>query len=205
MSGSSETKLVSILNILTPSDIEVYLGFDEAVIEDFVPLAAGAEELSIASHEASKSRTANSRGESASEAKVIPLHKKEKDFNTSVEDEKISKEESYKKIQDAYAEDEKSVGLESIGVVSAKKLKAIYEQEEKEQRSKQSTASVFLISQREILKETVKKMSGQNALDNYKQSDAVNRISKNQDVESIEELDNTNSPSQGVLLNKKHS
>jgi hypothetical protein len=191
MLGPKGSTIISILKVLTPSEIDRYTeeqGFEESDIK----VASGAEgfELSSFSHLQTDEQTSAKSAEQSeeveaqldefeNEAKIIPI-------NSS-----IQLEESHLKAS----------GLEALGIESRHSVQERKSRDEEYENSKKESTTVFILNQREQLKESQNKLVSQAAILEYKKS-ATQEVYNKGDHGSDENRVSTGSS--GILINKKH-
>lgn len=202
MLGPIGSEIMSIFRLLSPDEIDKYIVEEKAnsyKTGEVTAIAAGAEGIALATEHANLTDSdENSKFPKDHQAKIIPLH-------GEPEEEK----DPYKKEKrDSNEHDEvhtKSSGneLESIGVMSAKKVREIERMKEEAERKSRDSATVFLLKERERLKDAKRKMIEQVAIKSYQ----VNAAQEFYDIpdEDIDlESDEPTDELKGILLNKKH-
>lgn len=228
MLGPIGANIISILKVLTPSEIDIHADISEKEISGAIAVGAEDQNFDHASsylredhadefknkqmtkdceEETEAQLQTKSRFEAneakedneANEAKVIPINEKVQLFDKSM----FPPEQSE---------------LNSLGIYSAQQLSehAKYLQQAKD-KSKDST-SVFILKQRERLKSTRTKMIEQKAIGEYKKSSSIDIASKKMrhvkdegDINQDKDKDENNNEQQlrdshfkGILLNKRH-
>ncbi|MBL7664160.1 MAG: hypothetical protein JNM93_03425 [Bacteriovoracaceae bacterium] len=131
--------------------------------------------------------------------KVIPLNTKLREVHQQEELElkKVAVGENY--YQNTEEQNHvKSSSLESIGVMSHEKIQRIEEQKQRTELNKQPTSTIFLLSERDRLKDLNHRIHGQRAIESYKSSIVL-------DIKADEkhEEEGKSNLTSGVLLDKK--
>lgn len=212
MLGPIGSRVIDLLKVMTPSEIDRYITKKEAKVSS-MPMAAGAEEFSlnseIHSHLSSKNSTDQDEEASNSDdqqlehgAKIIPLDKNLSSMPEQIDDEPyfINREDDefdllIKKNVESTNE------LEKMGILSARKIQEINKiKKDREKRSEQSSTS-FLLSQREKLKNLRSKMVESDAIKNYVKSINFESTTSEIDIDNLEE--ETSVGNKGILINKK--
>ena len=227
MLGPIGSNLMTILKVLTPSEIERYsqegmAGASEVVRKSPIALAAGGEFFNLDDDENSPANPKNQ-----TKAKILPLRRRneKEEEETPEEDpyagfpkveekeeseEIAAKSESFKPLVTKEEEHliAKSVStgsdLEQVGILSGNQIKQIEEQKKKKAEAKKDSATIFLLKQRRKMQESKSKLIEQSAISNYKKSgyEKVN-VQIDIDDDDIDEKLKNNSPSSGILVNKK--
>lgn len=210
MLGPIGASLMSIMRVLTPAEIELYI---ERAKEDKVvaPVAVGAEgepgDYIDKNRPSTKKFSSQSNDENNFENEnVIELFPKEQN---DVEEEKVSlisieefdsnlnTKESLKNVDVGNSE------LESIGVYSSATLKEQQRKIEEERKKATPSSSVFLINERRKLKGSQQKLKEQAAIDNYNKNSEIEFIKKEIDLDSEDDQELHSSGVSGILINKK--
>ena len=196
------------LRILTPEALTVY---SETKIEEMQPsqIAVGQDFVESFQGKPSAIGFAEEKSDESEEelkAKIIPLHQNLEDVSehdsvirASIQQEQVEEVETK---DDSVAAPESD--LEKLGIYSKEKLAEFAAAKEQKKKSKQDSTTVFLIKQREKLKESSTKLVGKVGIDNY--------VKTSRQLEEIDgELDMTDPDkdiakgNRGVLVNKKHN
>lgn len=213
MLGPIGADLMSILKVLTPSEIDLYSETEEEVVAQ--SMAVGAENINYDEHAPSAGRDYKNKGQHESDnaeddelekAKIIPINKK-------VEQELSENGEFFEEKQELKISKEKKIlinseknSLNAIGILSKNQQKEIEDERRKKENSKKDSTSVFILNQRNKLKQSQMKLIEQKAIRQYQQNAsaeilAVREISENE-IEEDQEI--RDSSSKGILVNKRH-
>ena len=210
MPGPLGSKIMSILRVLTPDEIDRYieevntkseLALKVAVgAEDFEAMPLGIDDKALIKKAAEKAslKTTNDERDQISKAKIIPINK-------SVEDHLNKKrlESNKKKVGKKKATQKKPKGgLESVGILSAEKLKEESKKRQDDEESEKESTSIFILNQKEILKSSQDKLAAQDGILLYRRSAAQETGSANS--ENTEDKNLQAFGSCGILINKKH-
>lgn len=186
MLGPIGAHVISVLRIMTPSEIDRYMdsGREKSRIE---ALAAGAENLTTnnnpPSHydqqtgEKADDTDHEEVGPGSGEARVIPI-------NGTIEEEKTQ-------------------GLEELGILSVKQRKVLESKAKLEKLSKQDSSTVFLLSERKKLEVAKRKLVYGNALKSYNEALHVEIHPELDSDEPQEPQAERATGVKGILLNKK--
>ena len=232
MLGPMGSHLMSILQVLTPAEIDLYT---KKAREKFVraPMAAGAEELDISysggnyaerypssgSEEKDEGNThqdaPDTKDESSQLAKIIPLHQNFETQTVSYESEELARDftqnldqninHDVSQADEDFSKNAKEKNeLESIGVYSADTIRKKRIQESDEKRRSQPSASVFLINERKKMQSSQNKLREQTALKNYQKNAYVDTVKREIDLDDDldREIDNSTGVA-GILVNKR--
>lgn len=214
MLGPIGANLMSILKVLTPSEIDLYSEVNEEVVAQ--PMAVGAENIQYDEHSSSlaeeyKRKLAHGQDEEATEddepekAKIIPINKKvEQELSENGEFfEQKPKLEISKDKKNFSAPDKNS--LNAIGILSKNQQREIEEEKQRQENSKKDSTSVFILDQRERLKQSRMRLVEQKAISQYqKNASAEIMIPKEASEENVEDEEIRDSSSKGILVNKRH-
>lgn len=203
MLGPMGSSIISILRVLTPGEIDRYTE-DESLIEEsssnITAIASGGESFEFqkfdSKGEKSNEKESKNSQEDVHEAKIIPINSSVDldDLAGSVEHEiKEKKKEKNKKVSTNSLE---AIGIESSQTIQQKERDKI----EKENSEKEST-SVFILNQREKLKNSQSRLVEQAAILEYKKS-ATQEVSSS--TKSEKRKDTSICGTTGILINKKH-
>ena len=212
MLGPIGANLMSILKVLTPSEIDLYSEMEEEIVAQ--PIAVGAENIQYDEHSSSlaeeyKRKLAQEQDEETIEddepekAKIIPINKK-------VEQELSENGEFFEQKQKLeISEDRKSFqtpdknSLNAIGILSKHQQREIEEEKQRQENSKKDSTSVFILDQREKLKKSRMRLVEQKAISQYKKNASAEIMIQKEDSE--DEVEETrDSSSKGILVNKRH-
>jgi hypothetical protein len=197
MLGPMGSTIISILRVLTPSEIDRYTE-DQVVPENAIKIASGAEGFepdssSSRSHQSFRNKDEEGKNleskdyEVEHEAQIIPI-------NASV---KIESKPDH--IPDNAEPREELSGLAVVGIESKQALKDKENLRLEREDSKKESTSVFILNQRERLKRSQNKLVGQAAILEYQKSATQEMLNSNDDDE-----DSKVSGASGILINKKH-
>jgi hypothetical protein len=201
MANQSQNWILRCLSLLTPKVIED-LTSSAFHRKANLPLAAGAESdhVVIESELATDSRNSNNEVK----AKIIPF--KKNDYNSNYEEEENVPEDIIE-TEDSEGIDlsldqmktlSKNGNLESVGIINTEKQKVLDEIQKRKDKLKEDSSTLFLIKQRNKLKNCQEKLQTQDAIKSYKKSSTEDSKSK-YDEEGKPIVGST-----GILVNKKH-
>ena len=215
MLGPIGSNLINILKVLTPAEIESYsnegvIGESRQVGKTAFALAAGAENLS---RDQGNFKSLHEMKEE--KAKILPFKKdtdSNKDDDGSKKDPYAYKAEPVKDDTDTEIEEEQEqplesklssggTELESIGILSSKKIKEIQQEHQRKQEATKDSATLFLLKQRKKLQSSKTKLTEQTALENYNKILSEKSFAKEYD--EVEEKVVEEEITKGVLVNKK--
>lgn len=214
MLGPIGANLMSILKVLTPSEIDLYSEtYEDSVAQH---MAVGAENIQYDGHNSSSANdykkklsrpgedTTSEEEEDLEKAKIIPINKK-------VEQELSKRDESFKQkleipqsIKASSSTDNNS--LNAIGILSKNQQLEIEEKRRKQENESKDSTSVFILNQREKLKQSRMKLVEQKAIMQYQKNASAEILtakdSSDEDYDDDGEVrDNS---SKGILVNKRH-
>lgn len=218
MLGPIGSNLMSILRVLTPSEIDMYSEEEETIVQ---PMAVGAEQFSYEDskttleeqyrHKLSEQSEEGAEQEDADpkKAKIIPINKKVEQQIS--EDGEFFEPKTPEKLgipnESRNLASPADNSLNAIGILSKDQIAQIEEDKRKKENSKKDSTSVFILNQRENLKQSRMKMVEQKAIAQYKKN-ASAEIFLNKDVSVEDEIDEDSemreSGSKGILVNKRH-
>ncbi len=205
MLGPIGSQIMSIFRLLSPDEIDKYIvREEEAKVNESLPMASGGEEFASEGHQEDQvsQRSAKQETEFPKEhqAEIIPLHK------LKVEEVKQEPETALRQQEKKHSQHSSLSGesgeLESLGILSAKSIRAIEEERLKKENAKKDSATVFLLKEREKLKSSKKRLIEQVAFKSY-QSNAAQEFHDMNDDDLLEE-ENSSKDLKGILLNKRH-
>jgi hypothetical protein len=215
MLGPMGARIIDLLKIMTPSEIDRYMDKPQKEVAADVKKASGGEDFDVMhSHPNSGrklKRDNNSHDESHSDngqaehqAKIIPLNqessKKLEEIQAKQENLKESREVDEPETE--YRESKGEHDLESAGILSAAKIDAIKRKKLKELKAKQDSTTNFIIKQRDKLKQTKLKLIEMEAIKNYNNSSNIEKLNDEIDLENPDE--EVCVGAKGILVNKKH-
>jgi len=217
MLGPIGASLMSIMRVLTPSEIDRYVDVQSDTKATQLR-AVGGETMSFDERESHMEDSYKGPPEKEkSQAKIIPIS----DFQKDKKDPKSQQkgppksligpppnnihefhphEEDYLPGQSSHLDE-----LESIGIFTSSHLKEEQERKIAKEKSGQESTTVFILSQREKLLDSTKKLVGQSAIKEYQvtsSQEIVQRDLTEDDYDEDGEL--LASGSKGILVNKKH-
>lgn len=212
MLGPIGSEIMRLFRLLSPDEIEKYVTHEEmGEISRGVKVAANGDSMNFG---ARSSKHSNGSFPKEDQAKIIPI-------NESVENElksqakrhlvhhgdqefPVNRNEANQELSKRTAASIASAGgsgLESIGVLSASKIREIEDARLKKENDTKDSATVFLLKERNKMRQSKKMMVEQRALRQYQDNAAQEFHEEVFDEESGE----VSSPDlKGILLNKKH-
>lgn len=207
MLGPIGASVMKMLKVLTPQDIlDLTKSADQnknkvKAKTDVEINSNDSEEKNLVFAQHKKGQHEQAKENEHRAPKIIPL------FVTEEEEEQVVYKkaagssyttEEISKISSSQNTTKKESELESIGVLSQDKIQELEEQRKIEAKKKEPSATIFLLGQREKLRNSNCKIYGQTAIKSYKSS-AILDI---QIEEKLEEEGKANVMS-GILLDKK--
>lgn len=206
MLGPMGAKIIDLLKIMTPNEIDKYVEKKEEVSSANIQLAAGAEEFDVKNspknipiNKKSHQNEEESDDEVQHEAKIIPIHK---DVEVPENEEHEEPEEENLEEDLEYSVSNKDKELEAAGIFSAQKINALKKEKLKRLKAKQESTSNFILKEREKLKKTKLRLIEQDAIKNYNQNASVEKLNDEIDINNPEE--EVIVGNKGILVNKKH-
>lgn len=207
MLGPMGAKIIDLLRIMTPNEIDRYVEKKEEVSNANIQLAAGAEDFNVSNtpvnHNLSKQEKKEEEKDQDDiqhEAKIIPINKDVQEQNsksTEEEHEPIDPEQALE-----YEATFKEKELEAAGIFSAQKIEALKKEKLKRVKAKQESTSNFIIKEREKLKQTKLRLIEQDAIKNYNLNANVESLNDEIDIDNPDEEIIVGN--KGILVNKKH-
>ena len=204
MLGPIGSEIMRLFRLLSPDEIEKYVSHDEVdEVQANMQMASNGESMQFDSR-ASKNNQKSFPKED--QAKIIPI-------NESVESELKNRAKAHISQFATESHDEpepknlrkpdtnKGSGLESIGVLSASRIKEIELQRLKEENNSKDSATIFLLKERDKMRQSKKRLVEQTALKQY-QNNAAQEF--HEEVFDEESGEMASSDLKGILLNKKH-
>jgi hypothetical protein len=212
MLGPIGSELMSIFRLLSPEEIDKYV-VNKTVRKVAGSMAAGGESMEFNTEDSNLGEFQKEKFNKEKKAKIIPISDYQEEEATpdkkakhSFTEEKIATVEQFpinKKLETT-KERKPSHGnsdLESIGVLSANTIKDIESQRLAEENSQKDSTTVFLLKQRQIMRDSKKKMIEQQAHKQYKTNAAQEfYVQTEEDILSEEPQQDA---SKGILVNKK--
>lgn len=223
MLGPIGANLMSILKVLTPSEIDMYSELQEDKIVQ--PVAVGAEDIqyeSGSSHlkEEYQAQLAKEKGQeeqleaTEEKAKIIPINKKAKEELDRIDEEMSSnsQKEQHDENPRHKAQGQSQVSshdddneLNTIGIYSSQQMRDHQRQLQEQEAKKKESTSVFILNQRAALKNSRSKMIEQKAIQQYQKNSATDMLTKEVTEEDLaDDAEMRDSNSKGILLNKRH-
>lgn len=216
MLGPIGANLMSILRVLSPSEIDLYSEVNDKITR---PIAVGAENIHYDEHNQStaqnfQTKTKKSTSEDAepeddtvhTKAKIIPINQQAKDHLESNKSVELSVPKNLSGNPEMISGSEKN-SLNALGILSASQMKQQVESEQREKNKQKESTSVFILNQREKLKQSRLKMVEQRAIKQYKENSVLEFVTReivDEDLENQPEQETRDSTSKGILVNKKH-
>lgn len=208
MLGPMGARIIDLLKIMTPNEIDKYVEKKEETSE--LKLAAGAEEFDVTksppkvfkNQDHSEDQNHNNEEDLQHEAKIIPLHKGVESEVESTQEDTIEASDHEEEEDSHYAGSKSEQELEKAGIFSANKIKALQKEKLKRYKAKQESTSNFILNQREKLKRTKLRLIEQDAIKNYSQNASVEKINNEIDIDNPDEEKVYGN--KGILVNKKH-
>lgn len=214
MLGPIGSDIMAIFRLLSPDEIDKYIVREEPIkVEQSMRMAANGESMQYSEEPPSpKNKTSKQQPDEEHQAEVIPIRKVKTDHE-SIDGPILEKELTTDHGQELKKKTSKvsqvpnndnsppTSGLEAMGILSASSIKKIEAERLKEENSKKDSATVFLLKEREKMRESKKRMIEQEAIKSYQ-----NSASQEFYEESDDELpDEENQQGlKGILLNKRH-
>lgn len=215
MFGPIGSELMSIFRLLSPEEIDKYIVDNSRVGKMQGTLAAGGEGMNFDSKDSNLAEHQKEKFNKEQKAKIIPIadyqdetpSKKGNTLQVSVAQtkENLDPIPINKKMQQATTSQSSSASktdLESIGVLSANTIKDIESKRIADENANKDSATVFLLKQRQKMRESKKKLIYQQAHKQYK-TNAAQEFYAESDEDLFSEESQSDS-SKGILVNKKH-
>lgn len=209
MLGPIGCDIMAIFRLLSPTEIDRYIEVHkESKVS--MPMAANGQALSFDQDEPHlENKGPKKKFNPKNKAKIVNINKYKKER----EAEPTREESSSNRIRAqnlAPPDNEESSpprgnnALESIGVLSASTIKNIENERMKKEKQKEDSATVFLLKERQKLRDSKKKLIKQEAFKTYQTSSTqVYNSSSSTDEEGESEASDT-TESRGILVNKRH-
>jgi hypothetical protein len=204
MLGPIGSEIMRLFRLLSPDEIEKYVSHEEVGgIQANMQMASNGESMQFDSRASKHTKKPFPKED---QAKIIPI-------NESVENELKARAKSH---VSQFGSDSKSEaepkrlnpstpssggGLESIGVLSAGRIKEIESERLKEENNSKDSATIFLLKERNKMRQSKKLLIEQSALKQY-QDNAAHEF--HEEVFDEESGEMASSDLKGILLNKKH-
>ncbi|MBD66841.1 MAG: hypothetical protein CME62_16680 [Halobacteriovoraceae bacterium] len=207
MLGPIGADIMSIFRLLSPSEIDRYMEYEEDQEASVTPaaMASGGEEFSFQQKSAYK----QSKHSEEHQAKIIPLH--QDDHQQSSQDNLPDDEhpsDSRPSLSELEAKVEnlknnlKANGLESVGILSAASLRNIEKKRLAEESKNKDSTTAFLIKEREKMRQSKRRIIEQHAFKTYIASAACEIYEVDDSADDDEETLDA-SGTKGILVNKK--
>lgn len=193
MLGPIGSEIMSIFRLLSPHEIDKYIVEEKAdsyKVGQTNAVAANGESINLSTDNTGTDLLdddSSKKFPKDHEAKIIPLHS---DDDNEKEKKRLSSEIN------------KGDSLESIGVLSASKIKEIEKERLERERKKKDSATVFILKERERMRNAKRKMIEQIALKSYQENSSQEFLEATE--EELENDDLNVNDIKGILLNKKH-
>lgn len=210
MLGPIGSEIMSIFRLLSPEEIEKYIQRKKSRKVEGAKVVGGQAMSFDDSPPHSPDQETSKKFPKNHQAEIIPISQlKEK----SSGEEEFQEEETAEfanihennqdeaQAQIARAQQTASK-LESIGILSAATIKEQEAKRLKEEKSKQDSTTVFLLKERQKMRESKKKLVGQKAIKSYQVQSAQEFYEESDD--DLLEDDLQNNDLKGILLNKRH-
>ena len=216
MVDHSDRDILAIFRLLSPEEIERYIGLEDKSESVPIKKAAGAENITVDNStpkkEAPSVRALNDsqRPQKASQAfprdnqaQIIPIHKDIK-IDAPSEDAEVT-QKSYPEVKkesslEGYIAEEEDNELAAVGILSANTIKKIEQDQIAKKNAQKDSATIFLLKEREKLKSSQKKLNSYVAFKSY-QSSAAQEFYEESDENILD--DEKKTELKGILLNKK--
>ena len=216
MLGPIGSELMNIFRLLSPDEIDRYI-VDKKVQRVEGSMAAGGEEMEFNTEDSNLSERHKEQLKKDQKAKIIPIsqYQEEKeerpkseqhqlaelaDMDLPTESEEENTDPSFVN-QRVQAVSPKS-DLESIGVLSGSTIKELEAQRMAEENSKKESATVFLLRERQKMRQSKQKLIHQQAHKQYK-SNAAQEFYQQTEEDLLSDDPQTDT-SKGILVNKRH-
>jgi len=212
MLGPMGARIMDLLKIMTPNEIDRYIDKTAEESTEQVKIASGGESFDALSsnsnpnpHSKSNKNDADTTESSEHEAKIIPIRAEvieniESDKKSLKQSPQLSNDDSEE--EGSYHATKNESELEAAGIFSAGKIDALKREKLKKQKANQESTTNFILGQREKLKKTKLKLVEMEAIRNYNQNSNIESINNEIDLENPEE--EVVIGSKGILVNKKH-
>ena len=213
MLGPIGANLMSILKVLTPSDIDVYSSKIEEEEVLIRPLAVGAEGVNYGGTSSSsgdqpkKNLVSENDTEehNLEKAKIIPLNQKiaeelEAKLSEEIYAQKIKIDQNLK----VNVSPGQSGGnsLSALGILSQSDQYELDKEKQRKENEEKESTSVFILNQRDVLKKSRMRLVEQKAIAQYQKNSNSDFALKEQS--EGEEEESQENGSKGILVNKRH-
>lgn len=192
MLGPIGAHLMSVLRVMTPSEIDRYSQASER--RKTTAVAAGAEDMDLDSSQLNGRQSHSGGFKKMTEAQIIPIRPERE------EPERNENKAPPETLADETSSSERQ--LEEVGIFSQAKVEEVRKRAHDLARASEDSSSVFLLKQREKLKKSNNRMVGNAALKTYAQTAHAEMTQAEVDLESPDE--ELAQGSKGILINKKH-
>ena len=209
MLGPIGSDIMAIFRLLSPDEIDRYIEVtkDSRVA---MPMAANGEALSFDHDEPHlENQRPKKKFNPKNKAKIISINKYKKAREpepTSLDEEPQTNQiraQNHPAQEQEHHAPEGNSELESIGVLSASTIRDIEEDRLKEEKKKQDSSTVFLIKERQKMRDSKKKLIRQDAFKTYQTSSTQTYNSSSLEEEDESDASDT-TESRGILVNKRH-
>lgn len=204
MSNPSQQWIIESFQVMTPEKVGELT--NSVVQRKALPMAAGAEgqeffeELAVPDEQYSV--------EEDQDAKIIPLRARGPSTQTKIKEENIIEDMQEdidleeKILKELNQEDldmlQRGSRLESLGIINSDKQRLLDDINKKKKKAKEESPTVFVLNEREKLKDSSVKLATQDAIKSYKKSSTQDSKQK------YDEEGKSIVGSSGILVNKKH-
>lgn len=215
MLGPMGARIIDILKIMTPNEIDSYIEKPQKEVTADIKKAAGGEDFDVTHSPAQSGRKLKkdenqqqddqANQEPEHQAKIIPLNKESSEHLAAKENEENEDQSLESEIEDEkefHHNDKAQNELEQAGIMSAAKIEALKRKRLNELKKKQDSTTNFIIKQREKLKKTKVRLIEMEAIKNYNINSNIDKLNDEIDIDNPEE--EVSIGSKGILVNKKH-
>jgi len=210
MLGPIGSEIMKMFRLLSPDEIDKYIvREDERVVNS--SMAANGEPMQFNDERPHlENQEPKNKFPKDHQAKIIPINEEvgkkrviDENFeavNYIDENTNDSKEQQHSN-KPQYQEDSAPNSLASIGVLSASTIKEIEAKRRAEENKSKDSATVFLLKEREKMRQSKKRLTKQIAINMYK-TNAAQEFKEDTDEDILDE--NYSNDLKGILVNKKH-
>ena len=210
MLGPIGSEIMKMFRLLSPDEIDKYIvREDERVVNS--SMAANGEPMQFNDERPHlENQESKNKFPKDHQAKIIPINEEvgkkrviDENFETVnyVEENTDSSKEQKHSSKPQYQEDTAPNSLASIGVLSASTIKEIEAKRRAEENRNKDSATVFLLKEREKMRQSKKRLTKQIAINMYK-TNAAQEFKEDTDEDILDE--NYSNDLKGILVNKKH-
>jgi hypothetical protein len=213
MLGPIGSDIMAIFRLLSPDEIDKYIVRDESEeIGESMPMAANGGQMQFDDEEPHQQNQKPKKFPKDHQAKVLPLnelstiHKNVKHAQAKTSNEQLSSKDAQYIAQNSNKEinhraSEHSSDLASMGILSSSTIRQIENERRKKENDNKDSATVFLLKERQKMRESKKRMIEQQAIKSYQTNAAQEFYDEPEDDLSEDEGHND---LKGILLNKRH-